>query len=181
MNNFKDFVEAYSLLKLFKILLEYTLKCSTQLISSLDNKKILLIIRYFRLDSGHYAQNCFLLNYVRVFSSIFLYKFAQKCQHFYTFTDQSVPLLTHSELKCPISFENCFWHLIVANRSIVLNFYQKRPVFALKTHPRPQRPKRPMKANKGQQSPKTSKLFDIINIQCIIINKCECNTEKRCF
>jgi hypothetical protein len=28
----------------------------------------------------------------------------------------------------------------------VLNFYQQRPVFALKTHPRPQRPKRPMMA-----------------------------------
>ena len=31
-------------------------------------------------------------------------------------------------------------------------FYQKRPVFALKNYPRPQRPKRPMKAKKGQQS-----------------------------
>jgi hypothetical protein len=32
----------------------------------------------------------------------------------------------------------------------VLNFYQKRPVFALKNYPRPQRPKRPMKASKVQ-------------------------------
>jgi hypothetical protein len=28
----------------------------------------------------------------------------------------------------------------VGNRSIVLNFYQQWPVFALKIHPRPQRP-----------------------------------------
>ena len=28
-------------------------------------------------------------------------------------------------LKCPISFRNWFWHLIVANRSITLNFYPK--------------------------------------------------------
>jgi hypothetical protein len=36
----------------------------------------------------------------------------------------------HSESKCLISFRNWFWHLIVATRSIRLNFYQKRPVFA---------------------------------------------------
>ena len=39
----------------------------------------------------------------------------------------------------------------------MLNFYQKRPVFALKIYPRPQRPKRPMKASKGQISPKVQK------------------------
>ena len=37
--------------------------------------------------------------------------------------------LTHSELKYSISFWNWFWRLIVANRPIVLNFYQKMPVF----------------------------------------------------
>ena len=45
---------AYSLSKICKIFLEYTLKCS-QLISSSDNKKILLTTRNVRLDSGHYA------------------------------------------------------------------------------------------------------------------------------
>ena len=54
LNNFKDFLEAYSLLKICKIVLEHTLKCS-QLISSSDNKKILLTTRNVRLDSGHYA------------------------------------------------------------------------------------------------------------------------------
>ena len=54
MNNFKDFLEAYSLSKIYKIVLEYTLK-SSQLISSSDNKKILLTTRNVRLDSGHYA------------------------------------------------------------------------------------------------------------------------------
>ena len=48
------FLEAYSLLKIYKIVHEYTLKCS-QLISSSDNKKILLTTRNVWLDSGHYA------------------------------------------------------------------------------------------------------------------------------
>jgi hypothetical protein len=39
LNNFKDFLEAYSLSKICKIVLVYTLKCS-QMISSSDNKKI---------------------------------------------------------------------------------------------------------------------------------------------
>ena len=38
----------------------------------------------------------------------------------------------HSELKFPITFGYWFWHLIVRNRSIALNFYQQRPVFAWK-------------------------------------------------
>ena len=77
-----------------------------------------------------------------------------------------IPNIYHSVSKCPISFGNWFWHLIVGNRSIVLNFYQQRPVFALKNHPRPQRPKRPMKANKGQHSPKLqiSLLLSIFNV-----------------
>ena len=54
MNNFKDFLDAYSLSKICKIVLEYTLKCS-QLISFSDNKKILLTTRNVRLDSGCYA------------------------------------------------------------------------------------------------------------------------------
>ena len=63
----------------------------------------------------------------------------------------------HTDSKCPIWFVNCFWHLNVGNRSIVLNFYLQRPVFALKIHPRPQRPKRPMKAKKGHQRPDLQK------------------------
>ena len=43
----------------------------------------------------------------------------------------------HSDSGCWNSFGNWFWHLIVGNMSIVLNFYQKRPFFALKNHPRP--------------------------------------------
>ena len=54
MNNAKDFLEAYSLSNIYKIVLEYTLKRS-QLNSSSDNKKILLTTRNVRLDSGHYA------------------------------------------------------------------------------------------------------------------------------
>jgi hypothetical protein len=54
LNNFEDFLEAYSLSKICKIVLEYTLKCS-QLISSSDSKKILLTTRNVRLDSGCYA------------------------------------------------------------------------------------------------------------------------------
>ena len=87
----------------------------------------------------------------------------------------------HSDLKRLITFGNWFWHLIVGNRSIVLNFYQQRPVFALKNCPRPQRPK---KANEGQQRPaksKTLNFFVIITIQCKIINKCKYNTKKMCF
>ena len=62
--------------------------------------------------------------------------------------------LSHSDLKCLITFGNWFWDLIVGNRSIVLKCYQQRPVFVLKNHPRPQRPQSPMKANEGRQSPK---------------------------
>ena len=49
----------------------------------------------------------------------------------------------------------------------MLNFYQQRPGFALKNHPRPQRPKRPMKANKGQHSPKpqVSLLLSLFNVK----------------
>jgi hypothetical protein len=54
LNNFKDFLKTYSLSKICKIVLEYTLKFS-QLISSSDNKKILLTTKNVRLDSGRYA------------------------------------------------------------------------------------------------------------------------------
>jgi hypothetical protein len=60
----------------------------------------------------------------------------------------------------------------------VLNFYQQRPIFALKIHPRPLRPKRPMKVKKGHQRPELQNIIDFINIQCKIINKWECNTVK---
>ena len=66
MNNFKDFLEAYSLLKIYKIVLEYTLKCS-QLILSSDNKKILLTTRNVRLDSGCYATKY----YVQILSKFY--------------------------------------------------------------------------------------------------------------
>ena len=76
----------------------------------------------------------------------------------------------HSDLKCQITFGNGFWVLNGGNRSIVLNFYQKKLVFALKNYPRPQRPKRPMKANKGQQSPKLqiSLLLSLFNVKSSI-------------
>ena len=53
-------ITAYSLSKICKIVLEYTLKCS-QLISSSDNKKILLTTRNVRLDSGRYATKYYCL------------------------------------------------------------------------------------------------------------------------
>ena len=76
----------------------------------------------------------------------------------------------HTDLKCLVTFGNWFWDLIVGNSLIVLNFYQQRPVFALKNYPRPQRPKRPMKANKGQQSPKLqiSLLLSLFNVKSSI-------------
>ena len=57
----------------------------------------------------------------------------------------------------------------------------KKTSFCLKNSSKATKAK---KANEGQERPaksKTSKLFDIINIQCKIINKCECNPKKRCF
>jgi hypothetical protein len=60
----------------------------------------------------------------------------------------------------------------------VLNFYQQRPVFAIKIHPRP---KRPMKAKKGHQRPELQKIIGFINIQCKNINKWECITKKKLF
>ena len=42
-------------------------------------------------------QSCILLNYISVISSIFINKFAQKCQYF-TLMDQSVPLITVTSL-----------------------------------------------------------------------------------
>ena len=51
---FEIFSWNYSLSKICKIVLEYTLKCS-QLILSSDNKKILLTTKIARLDSGRNA------------------------------------------------------------------------------------------------------------------------------
>ena len=48
-----------------------------------------------------------------------------------------VPLLPHSDLECLGTFGNWFWDLMVGNSSIVLNFYQQRPFFALKNYTRP--------------------------------------------
>ena len=127
-----------------------------------------------------------------------MYDFAQNCSPFWIMqilspTSPAVmffgghPFMTsvrqacHTDSKCRISFGDWFWHLIVENRSIVLNFHQQRPVSALKNHPRPQRPKRPMKAKKGHQRPKLSKIIDFINNQCKIINKLECHTKKKLF
>ena len=50
----KDFPEAYSLSKIYKIVQENTLKFSKLILSS-DNKKILLTTKKVRLNSGHYA------------------------------------------------------------------------------------------------------------------------------
>ena len=63
MNNFKYFLEACSLLKICKIVLEYTLNCS-QLISFSDNKKILLTTRTVWLDSGCHATKKYLRTYI---------------------------------------------------------------------------------------------------------------------
>ena len=61
--------------KTCKIVLEHTLKCS-QLISSSDNKKILLTTKNVRLDSGHYATKYYyrvIACVVSVLGSRFLY------------------------------------------------------------------------------------------------------------
>jgi hypothetical protein len=62
----------------------------------------------------------------------------------------------------------------------MLNFYQQRPVFASKNHPRPQRPKRPMKPKKvikGQNFKKSliSSIFNVkssINVNVILRKSC---------
>ena len=61
----------------------------------------------------------------------------QSCYITYVAFRHKLCTASHSDSKCLISFAICFWHLNVGNRSIVLNFYQQRPVFALKIHPRP--------------------------------------------
>ena len=38
-----------------------------------------------------------------------------------------------------------------------------------------------MKAKKGHQRPELEKIIDLMDIQCKIINKYECNTKKICF
>ena len=86
----------------------------------------------------------------------------------------------HSDSDCWILFGNWFWHLIVGNRSIGLNFYQQRSVFALKICQRPQRSIRPMKAKKPVKG-QNFKNHYFINIQSKIINKWECNTRKNLF
>ena len=82
----------------------------------------------------------------------------------------------HSDSNCWILFGNWFSHLIAGNWSIALNFYQQRPVFALKNQPRPQRP---MKANKDQHSPtlQISLLLSLLNVKSstnanTILKKC---------
>ena len=73
----------------------------------------------------------------------------------------------HTDSKCLIAFGDWFWHLIGRNRSIVLDFYQQRPVFAQKIHPRPQRPKRPKKVIKGQNFKKPL-ILSIFNVKLSI-------------
>ena len=46
------------------------------------------------------------------------------------FFPTKLKVIIQSDLKCTMTFGNWFWHFIVGNRSIVLNFYQQRPVFA---------------------------------------------------
>ena len=43
-------------------------------------------------------QSCSILNNISVISSKFIDKFAQKCQCYYTFSDQSIPLVTVTSL-----------------------------------------------------------------------------------
>ena len=92
LNNFKDFLEAYSLLKICKIVLEHTLKCS-QLISSSDNKKILLTTRNVRLDSGRYATK---------------YYFSIKCLESYGIVKNSNGTFHPTEFHLPICISKAF-------------------------------------------------------------------------
>ena len=66
MNNFKHFFKAYSLSKICKIVLKYTLKCS-ELISSSDNKKILLTTRNVRLGFRPLCNKILLLYFGVIF------------------------------------------------------------------------------------------------------------------
>ena len=60
----------------------------------------------------------------------------------------------------------------------MLDFYQQRPVFAQKIHPRPQRPKRPKKVIKGQNFQKLL-ISSIINVKSSI--KWNVILRKSCF
>ena len=63
----------------------------------------------------------------------------------------------HSELKCPISFVNWFWDLIVANRSII---FTKKGQFLLKKFIRGH------KGQKGQWRPKkASKVYNFKSLK----------------
>ena len=92
----------------------------------------------------------------------FLHSTYQECMIFarigdgpcyYHWNEIYAGVTNHSDSKCLISFGNWFWHLIVENRSIVPNFYQQRPGFALKIvqgHKGQKGQWRPEKAIKGQ-------------------------------
>ena len=74
-------------------------------------------------DSYAFIQSCFLLNYPSVISSMFINKFVQKCQYYYTLSNQSVPLVTVTSIVSLLtkqlcsfigkflvgSFRNCMW------------------------------------------------------------------------
>ena len=61
----------------------------------------------------------------------------------------------HSAINWQFWFENCFWHLIIGNSSILFNFYQQRLVFAWKIHSRPTKTK---KANEGHKRPSKARI-----------------------
>ena len=53
------------------------------------------------------TQSCFLLNYISVISSIFINKFVQKCQYYYTLSDQNVPLVTVTSVVSLLTIQLC--------------------------------------------------------------------------
>ena len=56
-----------------------------------QNSKSLLSEGFRKSKIG---KGCFLLNYISVITSMFINKFVQKCQYYYTLSDLSVPLVT---------------------------------------------------------------------------------------
>ena len=58
-------------------------------------------------DMSCLEQSCFLLNYISVISSMFINKFGQKCQYYYTLLDQSIPLVTVTSIVSLLTIQLC--------------------------------------------------------------------------
>ena len=75
------------------------------------------------------TQSCFLLSYISVISFTITNKLVQKCQYYYTFSDQRVPLVTGTSIvslltkqlcllvkltfEMKLEFKKCFWAWLI--------------------------------------------------------------------